>query len=100
MKTFVLICTGGLSTTWLEKKLMDFSQSHDLDLDIKACGLSEYPELAKDADYVILGPQIGYYQKEVSETLGRTVNAISPNDYALANCEAILTLAGIPFSES
>ncbi len=93
-----LICTGGLSTNWILNKLRDYAQSQNQTIDFKAYGLTDYFPNVQDADAVLLGPQIGYYQKEIEGRLGRKIGVISSNDYATANAEHILnqafTLAG------
>ncbi len=93
----VLICAGGLSTSWIVRKMKDYAREHNLDLDVQACGLADYEDPASGADLVLLGPQIGYYQKEISQRLNRPITVIDSADYALANIETILKKAAETF---
>ncbi len=95
----VLICAGGLSTSWIVRKFKDYAKTKELDLDVESCGLADYEDLASKADIVLLGPQIGYYQKEINERLHQPVTVIDSSDYALANVEGILKQARQTLSE-
>lgn len=86
----ILICTGGLSTSWIVRKIEEYAKTADPNLQLKNYGLADYEPAVKDADAILLGPQIGYYQKEIAEKTGKKVGVISSKDYATANCPAIL----------
>lgn len=89
----VLICTGGLSTTWIVRKIRDYAKTNAPDLELANYGLADYESNVQKADVILLGPQIGYYQKEVEEKTGKPVGVISSADYATANCEKIIKQA-------
>lgn len=89
----VLICSGGLSTTWIVRKIKEYAAANEPDLELANYGLADYDPQAKAADVILLGPQIGYYQKEIEEKTGRPVGVISSSDYATANCQKILEQA-------
>lgn len=88
-----LICTGGLSTNWIVAKIQDYAKEHSQDIEIQAFGATDYYPGASESDAVLLGPQIGYYQKEVQDKLGMEVGVISSADYATANIGEILMMA-------
>ncbi|MDO4664172.1 MAG: hypothetical protein Q4A59_04740 [Erysipelotrichaceae bacterium] len=88
-----LICTGGLSTNWIVAKIKDYAKEHDQEIEIQAFGIADYYPAVCDSDAVLLGPQIGYYQNEVQDKLGREVGVITPADYATANIGEILMAA-------
>lgn len=88
-----LICTGGLSTNWIIAKIEEYAKEHDQAIEIQAFGAADYYPAACDSDAVLLGPQIGYYKKEVEEKLGMEIGVISSADYAKANIGEILMMA-------
>lgn len=85
-----MICAGGLSTNWIVDRLRRYCEANQIDLELTACGLSDYLPAAREADAVIMGPQIAYYQKEVEAQVGHEVDTISSRDYALANEKQII----------
>ena len=89
----VLICTGGLSTNWIVKRLEEFAKDHNEVVDLKAYGLADYYPAVAQADAVLLGPQISYYKDEIEQKLGHPIGVISANDYATANAEHIFAQA-------
>lgn len=62
-------------------------------MDLKAYGLTDYYPVIEEADAVLLGPQIGYYRKEIEEKLGHKIGVISSAAYATANAAEILDQA-------
>lgn len=88
-----MICTGGLSTNWIVKRIDEYAKDHQLDVELKAYGLADYYPAIKEADAVLLGPQIGYYQKEIQEKLGHEIGVISSASYAKADAAEILAQA-------
>lgn len=89
----LLVCAGGMSTSILMRKMEDYWKQHDVELEIKAVGLSNYDEVYKDFDIVMVGPQVSYRMKEVKENTGLPCAAIPSFDYAVANCPNIMKLA-------
>lgn len=88
-----LICSGGLTSSWIVKKVEEYISSRKLPYELTSRGLGDYYPVSRHADAVLLGPQIGYYKEEVEKRLGVPVGVISSRDYALANAKEILALA-------
>ena len=89
----LLVCAGGMSTSILMKKMETYWKSVGEELEIKAVGLSEYQDVYKNFDIVMMGPQVSYRLKEVKENTGLPCAAIESFDYAIANCANIMKLA-------
>lgn len=88
-----LICSGGMTSSWIVKKLEQYITAKKLDVEVNARGINDYYPIARHADVVLLGPQIGYYKEEVEKKLQRPVGVISSRDYALANSREIIDQA-------
>ncbi|UNT96996.1 PTS sugar transporter subunit IIB [Allobaculum mucilyticum] len=90
-----LICSGGLTSSWIVEKLENYIRANKLDIEVNARGLNDYYPLSRHADAVLLGPQIGYYKDEVEKKLKKPVAVISSRDYALANSKEIIQQANL-----
>lgn len=88
-----LICSGGMSTSWIVNKIQEYAQTNEPDLELNAFGLLDYLPQGKEADVILLGPQIGYYQKKIAKKTNRPVGVISAKDYATANVAGIIQQA-------
>ena len=91
MKDFkiLLVCSGGMSTSILMKKMEAYAKEHDFNLEIEAVGMGVYKDIAANYDIMLLGPQIAYRKKSIEETVDMPVVAIAPQDYAFGNSEKI-----------
>lgn len=89
----LLVCAGGMSTSILMKKLDKYSEEKGLNMKIKAVGMSDYSDLYKDFDVILVGPQVSYRVKEIQSNTGLPVAAIPSFDYAVGNSENIFKLA-------
>ncbi|MGN1406702.1 MAG: PTS sugar transporter subunit IIB [Erysipelotrichaceae bacterium] len=89
----LLVCAGGMSTGLLMKKMEAYWAEQGEELTINAVGLSEYQDVYKDYDIVMVGPQVSYRLKEIKETTGLPADTIPSFDYAVANCPNIMKLA-------
>lgn len=92
MKSYkiLLVCSGGMSTSVLMKKMQDYASENGVDLTCDACGTANYQDEAKDYDVILLGPQVGYRKAQIAGTVSIPVAAIAPQDYAFGNVENIL----------
>lgn len=89
----LLVCAGGMSTSILMQKMEKYWKEVGEELEIKAVGLSEYQDVYKNFDIVMMGPQVSYRLKEVKENTGLPCAPIQSFDYAIANCPSIMKLA-------
>ncbi|MDD6526166.1 MAG: PTS sugar transporter subunit IIB [Firmicutes bacterium] len=89
----LLVCAGGMSTGLLMKKMEAYWAEQGEELTINAVGLSEYGDVYKDYDIILVGPQVSYRLKEIKTTTGLPADTIPSFDYAVANCPNIMKLA-------
>ncbi len=89
----LLVCAGGMSTGILMKKMKTYWAEQNVELEITAVGLSEYEELHKDYEIILVGPQIGYCLKQIIDNTGLPAAVIPSFDYAVGNCANIMLLA-------
>lgn len=65
MKNVYLFCNAGMSTSILVKKMQEAAKERNFDCHIEAFAVSEAKEKGKDADILLLGPQVRYQVNSV-----------------------------------
>jgi cellobiose PTS system EIIB component len=91
MKTILLACNAGMSTSLLVQKMEAEAKAQGLEVTIKANPLNKALELIDDADVLLLGPQIAYAKKDAEAAAGSTpVAVIAMVDYGRMNAKKIL----------
>lgn len=96
MINVVLFCSTGLSTKLLIRKMEMAAEEKDLEISIRS-----YPEVQmelyiRDADVVLIGPQIKYALREIQEECKKhniPLEVISPRDYGLLDGTKVLNQA-------
>lgn len=92
----LLICAGGMSTSMLVKKLEKYAAANGIEnFQCEAHGAGDLPEIYKNWDVVLYGPQVSNRAEFFRETVGPDfpLGKIEPTDYAIGNCEKIFKLA-------
>ncbi|NCB32852.1 MAG: PTS sugar transporter subunit IIB [Erysipelotrichia bacterium] len=92
----LLICAGGMSTSMLVKKLEKYAATHGIeDFKCEAHGAMDLPEIYKNWDVVLYGPQVSNRAEFFRETVGADfpLGKIEPTDYAIGNADKIFALA-------
>ena len=89
----LLVCAGGMSTGLLMKKMEAYWAEQGKELKITAVGMSEYDEVCKEYDIILVGPQIGYRMAQIKADTNMPCEIIPSLDYAVANCPNIMKLA-------
>ncbi len=92
MAKVLLVCSAGMSTSILMKKLEKYAADNGRELTIAARGAEAAPEIAKDFDCILVGPQIGYRKDQVAKECGLPAAVIPPQDYGIGNCANIFKL--------
>nr|WP_095114578.1 PTS sugar transporter subunit IIB [Streptococcus merionis] len=95
MKTILLACAAGMSTSLLVTKMEKAAQEQDEEVKIYAVSVAEVDkELAQNKiDVVLLGPQVRYEEanmKEKLEPLGIPLAVINMQDYGMMNGAKVL----------
>lgn len=67
MKKIVLFCANGFTTAMMAKKLKEAIEKQGLDYDSNAYPYAEIDERGKEADIILLGPQVRYNLKHVQK---------------------------------
>jgi PTS system cellobiose-specific IIB component len=80
----------------LVTKIREAAAKRGLDVDIEAHPFGEFDYKAKEADVVLLGPQIGYEKGNAVKKLASTnipLDVIPMVDYGMMNGEKVLDFA-------
>lgn len=67
MKRIVLLCAAGMSTSMLVMKMQEAAEKEGLDYSIDAYSATEAGLRGKEADIVLLGPQIRYSLESIQK---------------------------------
>lgn len=89
----LLVCTGGMSTGLLMKKMEMYCEKEHQELEVSAVGTSGYKDVWQDYDIILIGPQVSYKLDEIKEQTTLPCGVIPSFDYAVANCANIMKLA-------
>ena len=95
MKKVVLLCTLGMSTSLLVSKMRKAAKELGIDCSIVAIGEYELKKYEKEADIIMLGPQVRYLfnslRKKVDSNIPITL--INSGDYGTMNGKKVLNQA-------
>ena len=67
MKKILLLCSAGMSTSMIVKKMQDKAKADNIDAEIEAASVSRFEELADSYDIFLLGPQVKYLKDELAK---------------------------------
>ncbi len=67
MKRVILVCAMGMSTSLLVNKFQKAIKERNLEVEMNAYAEAELSDYIKDADLVLLAPQVGYLEDEISQ---------------------------------
>ena len=100
MKTILLVCSAGMSTSLLVTKMESAAKEAGVDCKIFALPFSDAPRVLEEVDCILLGPQVRF-QKAAIEKLaaGRKagpvpVDIIDMRDYGTMNGKAVFDFSG------
>lgn len=98
MKTIMLVCSAGMSTSLLVTKMQKEAESRNIEADIFAISASEVDSVMakKSIDVLLLGPQVRYMKAQFETKLKSEnipVDSIDMKDYGMMNGEKVLTRA-------
>jgi PTS system cellobiose-specific IIB component len=96
MIKIVLLCGGGMSTSVLMKRMQAEADKKGLEAEISAFGEGHLRKVIPYADVILLGPQIRFTFKRISdECLGHGIPvAMIPHaDYGMMDGKKVLALA-------
>ncbi|WP_213993569.1 PTS sugar transporter subunit IIB [Sodalis sp. dw_96] len=96
MKSIMLCCSAGMSTSMLVRKMQAEAEQRGLEIDIAAYGVSEFDEEFPHYQVVLLGPQVKYMLETLSAKAGAQgipVAAIDMMDYGMQRGDKVLDFA-------
>lgn len=98
MKTIMLACAAGMSTSLLVTKMEEAARNKDFQADIFAVSIDEAETRVKSQtiDVILLGPQVRYHEKNFKEKFepqGIPVAVIDMMDYGMMNGDKVLDSA-------
>lgn len=70
MVNILLVCSAGMSTSMLVKKMQEAATEKGVDANIWAVGDAESSIESKKADIILLGPQVRFLEKKMNERVG------------------------------
>ena len=92
MKKIVLFCGAGMSSSLLVLKIRDAAKELGYECYVEAFS-STNPQYAKDADIVLIGPQIRFHLKDLQKVLACPVAVIDDSAYGSMNGSKVLAQA-------
>ncbi|GEM05302.1 PTS system oligo-beta-mannoside-specific EIIB component [Halolactibacillus miurensis] len=93
MKKILLACSAGMSTSLLVSKMEAVANERGLDAKIWAVAQDKAPEDMKEADVLLIGPQMRFMKKKFEKTgqeLGVPVDVIDSVSYGRIDGSAVL----------
>lgn len=96
MYKIMLCCSAGMSTSLLVRKMAEAAAERGLEVEINAFGVAEFDEQFPRYQVVLLGPQIKYMLKTLSEkaaTQGIPVQPVDMMDYGMQRGDKVLDYA-------
>ena len=96
MFKIMLCCSAGMSTSLLVRKMVEAANERGLPVKIDAYGVSEFDTQFPQYQVVLLGPQVKYMLKTLSDkdaTQGIPVQSIDTMDYGMQRGDKVLDYA-------
>lgn len=92
----ILVCSAGMSTSMLVKKMMASAEERGIDVEIMAVGEAQLKNNLENLDVVLIGPQVRYLEKKIREQLepkGIKADIINPMAYGMIQGDKVLDQA-------
>lgn len=98
MKKIMLVCTAGMSTSFLVTNMRKAAKDQGIKVDIFSLSTSEAESTldTKEIDVLLLGPQVRYMEEKYKEILipkGIPIDVIDASDYSMMKGENVLKTA-------
>lgn len=94
MKKIVLFCSAGMSTSMLVQRMQASAEQREYEANIIAESISNAPEIGKNADVILLGPQVRFNLDKIQKMFPDTpVESINMRDYGMMNGAGVLDQA-------
>lgn len=94
MRKILLVCSAGMSTSIIAKKMQAVAEKQNVSVDIWFVAEAMAMENIEKADVVMLGPQVSHLYDKIKKFAGeKPVEIIHRKDYGMMNGERILNQA-------
>jgi len=95
MKTIMLACAGGMSTSLLVTKMQKSAAKRGDEYNILAVGVDAVPDQFKKyrPQVILLGPQVNYMLETVRQAVPVPVEVIDRKEYGMMDGEKVLEQA-------
>ncbi len=94
MKNIVLFCAAGMSTSLLVSKMQAAAKEEGFDCSIAAHSLNDLTDKDKDADVILLGPQVRYQKDKVAAAYpDKPIAVIDMQLYGMMKGKEVLAVA-------
>lgn len=92
MKKILLVCSAGMSTSMLVKKMQDTANKEGKEYEVEALALSEAETKVDEVDVILLGPQVRFQKAQVEKVAdGKVpVDVIDMQQYGMMDGEGVL----------
>jgi len=94
-KKILLVCSAGMSTSMLVKKMREVIAKENKDYEVDSLAMAQAKPVVDEWDVLLLGPQVSFALNDFKKlvTKGQKVTLIPPAVYAMAKGKEALTLA-------
>lgn len=96
MKNIMLVCSAGMSTSLLVKKMTEAIENKQVEATVIAVAEADFDKYKDNVDVVLLAPQVRFLEKNlkrVLDPLGIPVSIINGIDYGTMDGEKVLNEA-------
>ncbi|MBC2341972.1 PTS sugar transporter subunit IIB [Listeria welshimeri] len=96
MKNIMLVCSAGMSTSLLVKKMTEAIENKQVEATVIAVAEADFDKHKDNVDVVLLAPQVRFLEKNlkrVLDPLGIPVSIINGIDYGTMDGEKVLNEA-------
>ena len=95
MKTVLLVCSFGMSTSFITKKMNDLAKEKNIPLRVYAKSENAIETELDKVDCILIGPQIAYLEEKIRQRVnGRVpVECVDATSFGRMNAAAILKQA-------
>ncbi|MBF2631378.1 PTS sugar transporter subunit IIB [Listeria seeligeri] len=93
MKNIMLVCSAGMSTSLLVKKMTEAIEKLQVEATVIAVAEADFDKYRNNVDVVLLAPQVRFLEKNlkrVLDPLGIPVSIINGIDYGTMDGEKVL----------
>ena len=90
MRNIVLVCSAGVTTSMLVQRMQAAADAQGYECHVHAHPVADVDVCGKDADIVLLGPQVKFRLNEVKSKVSCPAEVIAPMEYGQMNGEKVL----------